>query len=123
MPLSGAIWVPSADRANVGFGRRNAVISCAFNSSILSLSASNVGFLASNLPRTSCQVKLDRWEGAFFARRPTINNTRKTSLTDRKLGRFCLAILADLSIEASCLSTADDSGCVRDILCGNENLE
>src|ERR1019366_9259678 len=55
--LSGAIWVPSADRVNVGFGRRKAVISCAFDSSIFNLSASKVGLLCSNRARTFSQVQ------------------------------------------------------------------
>src|ERR1700737_5483207 len=56
-PLSGAIWVPSVDRVKVGFGRRKAVISCAFDSSIFNLSASRVGLLCSNRARTFSHVQ------------------------------------------------------------------
>src|ERR1700674_1478314 len=56
-PFSGAIWVPSADKVNAGFGRRKAVISCALDSSIFSLSASSVGLFTSKRLRTCSQVK------------------------------------------------------------------
>src|SRR5260370_26971141 len=55
-PLRGVIWVPSAVRVKSGFGRRNAVISCAFDSSIPISPARSVGFDFSNRSRTSCQV-------------------------------------------------------------------
>src|ERR1035441_5480518 len=57
MPLSGAICVPSAERAKVGLGRKKAVISCAFDSSILNLPASRVGLFCSNRARTFSQVQ------------------------------------------------------------------
>src|SRR5580704_30785 len=59
-PLSGAIWVPSAVRVRSGLGRKYAVISCALDSSIFSLSASSVGLFASKRLRTCSQVK-DTW--------------------------------------------------------------
>src|SRR5260370_3352932 len=55
--LLGVIWVPSAVRVRLGFGRRNAVISCAFDSSIPICPALNVGLFCSNLWRTCSQVK------------------------------------------------------------------
>src|SRR5713226_3139258 len=55
-PLRGVIWVPSAVRVKFGFGRRNAVISCAFDSSMPICPARSVGFAASNLSRISCHV-------------------------------------------------------------------
>src|SRR5258708_38786935 len=55
-PLSEAICVPSAAKVSCGFGRRYAVICWAFDSSILTLSASNVGLLVSKRARTSFQV-------------------------------------------------------------------
>src|ERR1700692_2880865 len=61
-PFSGAIWVPSIERERVGFGRRNAVISCALDSSILSLSASRVGLFISKRSFTCSQVHA--WGGA-----------------------------------------------------------
>src|SRR5258708_3612671 len=55
-PLSEAICVPSAAKVSCGFGRRYAVICWAFDSSMLTLSASNVGLLVSKRARTSSQV-------------------------------------------------------------------
>src|ERR1035441_6692936 len=57
IPLSGAICVPSADRVKPGLGRKKAVISCAFDSSIFNLSASRVGLFCSNRTRTFSQVQ------------------------------------------------------------------
>src|SRR5258708_20246792 len=57
MPLFGAIWVPSTDRLNVGFGRKNAVISCALDSSIFNVSASSVGLFISNRSFTFSHVQ------------------------------------------------------------------
>src|SRR5581483_10088218 len=57
MPLSGAIWVPSTDRVNVGFGRRKAAISWAFDSSIFNLSANKFGLLTSNRCTTFSHVQ------------------------------------------------------------------
>src|ERR1700692_888687 len=68
-PLSGAIWVPSTDRVKVGLGRKKAVISCAFDSSMFKLSASRVGLLCSNRRRTCSQVRAccaeARWADAI----------------------------------------------------------
>src|SRR5216117_3669258 len=53
----GAICVPSLDRDKFGFGRRNAVLSCAFDSSIPICPARSVGLFCSNLCRTCSQLK------------------------------------------------------------------
>src|SRR5260370_10209456 len=62
-PLLRVIWVPSAVRVKLGLGRRNAVISCAFDSSIPICPARNVGLFCSNRCRTCSQVK-GVWAGA-----------------------------------------------------------
>src|SRR5262245_26750264 len=54
--LSGAIWVPSAVRVSVGFGRRYAVISSAFDSSIFSFPASSVGLFSGKRSLTFSHV-------------------------------------------------------------------
>src|SRR5258708_35140880 len=56
-PLLRVIWVPSAVRVKLGLGRRNAVISCAFDSSIPICPARNVGLFCSNRCRTCSQDK------------------------------------------------------------------
>ena len=53
------------------------MISCAFDSSIFSLSASSVGFVVSNLSRISCHVKLCCWACALLTRKAEINRVRK----------------------------------------------
>src|SRR5260370_23471227 len=62
-PFSGAIWVPSTVTLKLGLGRKYAVISCAFDSSIPICPARNVGLLCSNRCRTCSQVK-GVWAGA-----------------------------------------------------------
>src|ERR1700756_3680293 len=56
-PLRGTICVPSAETVKVGLGRKNAVISCALDSSTFSFPASSVGLLVSKRSRTCSQVR------------------------------------------------------------------
>src|ERR1022692_4320026 len=63
-PLLGATCVPSMDRVKSGFGRKNAVISCAFDSSMFSLSASSVGLFSSKRSFTCSQVQARDGDGA-----------------------------------------------------------
>src|SRR5260370_36380068 len=56
-PLLGVTWVPSAVRLKLGLGRRYAVISCAFDSSVPNLPASRVGLFCANRCRTCSQLK------------------------------------------------------------------
>src|SRR5216684_2915061 len=69
-------------RVKFGFGRRNAVISCAFDSSIPICPARKVGFAASNLSRTSCQVSAF-WAKPLSAKTAVANNPTHRRLKKR----------------------------------------
>src|SRR5258707_15680783 len=56
-PLLRVTWVPSAVKLKFGFGRRNAVISWAFDSSIPICPARRVGLFCPNRCRTCSQVR------------------------------------------------------------------
>src|SRR5258708_12487380 len=77
--LLGVIWVPSAVRVRLGFGRRNAVISCALDSSIPICPARSVGLFCSNRWRTCSQVKDVEAAAAVWAtaRQGSIPSTAK----------------------------------------------
>src|SRR5258708_17260884 len=77
--LLGVIGVPSAVRVRLGFGRRNAVISCALDSSIPICPARSVGLFCSNRWRTCSQVKdVEAGAGVWAsARQGSIASTAK----------------------------------------------